>query len=377
MSSHTLIICRISLFYIFCILLGPLSVEFFIPGIMLMAKDLQVNPEQARLALILFPLGFGTAQLLYGYLADRIRPQKILVWTLVLYCLASLGCSFASKLHHVLLLRVLQSIGASGPLIIGRVLMITSLEKHKYGQILSFMGAAGSLCAVCLPLLSSAMLHSLSWRALFGMMACMSMLTMGFHALAKNALIQQNITPSSSLENWLNKNFFMNGAIAVLFYSGIFVFLTKFHDLCNVPHCHLYFSGIIFCYALGQYSSGYWVRKYIPTDRLKIVGIGLSLFSAILLLLGSAVLGRILSFAIFALAAGTLVPLTVTEALSNNKKTGLATGLLGFSQMGVAALTAGLLNSFQEVSIALLFIFISSTCFLLYKYGRVPCRIAA
>src|SRR5215217_3533274 len=79
--------------------LGPFSIDMYLPGFPAIAKDLRTTVAEVSLSLSSFFIGISAGQLLYGPLLDRFGRKKPLYVGLVVYILASAGCSMATSIN--------------------------------------------------------------------------------------------------------------------------------------------------------------------------------------------------------------------------------------------------------------------------------------
>ncbi|MFK2826654.1 MFS transporter [Bacillus sp. B190/17] len=73
-----------------------------------------LSSEQAGLLGSSVLIGYFFGALLSGYLGDKIGRKKVIMYTLVIYCLATLASAFASQWEHFFWLRVIAGFGTGG-----------------------------------------------------------------------------------------------------------------------------------------------------------------------------------------------------------------------------------------------------------------------
>src|SRR6478735_9219937 len=91
-------------FYLILILglltaIGPFSIDMYLPAFPDIAKGLHTTVAQVTLSLSSFFIGISFGQLLYGPLLERFGRKKPLYIGLLLYILASVGCTIAGSVH--------------------------------------------------------------------------------------------------------------------------------------------------------------------------------------------------------------------------------------------------------------------------------------
>lgn len=107
--------------FAFTLLLGLLSslptfgIDMILPSLSDTAADLGATQAEAGLALSAYLLGLGAALPVYGPVSDRFGRKPIMIFGCVVIIMASVGCIWSHSLLELLLFRVLQGAGASGP----------------------------------------------------------------------------------------------------------------------------------------------------------------------------------------------------------------------------------------------------------------------
>lgn len=101
-----------------CLCLGSclpgLSSTVYFPAMPVMTADLNAPSVAVTLTTSLFVLFMGIAPIFWAVMADHYRIRKILIETsLVIFIIASLGCALVSNVWGLVVLRCIQSIGAS------------------------------------------------------------------------------------------------------------------------------------------------------------------------------------------------------------------------------------------------------------------------
>src|SRR5690606_8147143 len=90
---------------------APFSIDMYLPGFPLIAKDLHTSTAQVALSLSSFFVGVSLGQLLYGPLLDRFGRKRPLYAGLVVYLLASVGCALTTSIDVLIALRFIQALG--------------------------------------------------------------------------------------------------------------------------------------------------------------------------------------------------------------------------------------------------------------------------
>ena len=138
---------------ILALLLGlqPVTTDLYLPALPAITEGFGAGMVQAQLTLTALLLAFGLSQLLWGPLSDRFGRRPILLWGMLAYTLASLGCTLAPSMDWLILGRMVQG-AAMGAGVMASRAMVRDLYPPAEGatvmsQALTGLGAIACLCA--------------------------------------------------------------------------------------------------------------------------------------------------------------------------------------------------------------------------------------
>src|SRR5215218_6410164 len=91
--------------------IGPFSIDMYLPGFPTIALNLHTTVDYVAYSLSSFFIGICVGQLLCGPLLDRFGRKLPLCIGLVIYILASIGCSLSRSVELLIGFRFLQALG--------------------------------------------------------------------------------------------------------------------------------------------------------------------------------------------------------------------------------------------------------------------------
>jgi DHA1 family bicyclomycin/chloramphenicol resistance-like MFS transporter len=145
--------------------LGPFSIDMYLPGFPAIEREFGESGVERTMATYL--LGIALGQLVYGPVSDRFGRKPPLYLGLTLYAFGALGCALATNMSMLMLLRVVQAIGACAPLVIGRAVVRDRCEPHEAARAYSTLMLIVSLGPIIAPTLGGWIITVSSWRAVF------------------------------------------------------------------------------------------------------------------------------------------------------------------------------------------------------------------
>ena len=146
-----------------------LSIDAMLPALPQIAADLAVgNPNDTQLVIGLFLLGNAFGQLLFGPLSDTFGRKPVIVAGLSLFLVGCAVSVFAESFSILLLGRVLQGVGASGPRTVSMSMVRDLYSGRSMAQIMSISMSIFILVPMLAPALGQAIMLLMGWRYIFG-----------------------------------------------------------------------------------------------------------------------------------------------------------------------------------------------------------------
>lgn len=147
--------------------LGPFSIDMYLPGFPAIAQDLHTTAAKVSLSLSGYFVGISLGQLLYGPLLDRFGRKPPLYVGLIIYILASAGCAMVTSIEGLILMRIIQAIGSCAAAV-ASVVMVRDLFPVKdnakvFSLLLLVLGASPMIA----PTVGGYVTAAWGWQAIF------------------------------------------------------------------------------------------------------------------------------------------------------------------------------------------------------------------
>ena len=165
-GSNTLMVLSILLLVLF----SPLAIDVYLPAFPEMAEAFSVDKVIIQDTMTWFMFSLGVGQIIAGPLADRYGRRPIALFGIVLYVLCSFGIAQTHNLDTLLVLRLLQGLGACACSVAGFATVRVYFGAHKSAQIISYINALICFGTASAPILGSWITQTYGWQANFSFM---------------------------------------------------------------------------------------------------------------------------------------------------------------------------------------------------------------
>lgn len=148
--------------------LQPVITDLYLPALPLLARDLAAPMSAVQLTMSALILAFGLSQLVWGPLSDRFGRRPILLSSLVLLVLASVGATLAAQIGWLIAWRVAQGASMAAAVVCARAMVRDLYEPHQGARVMS-LGLSGlGVLAIAAPLIGGVLAMAGGWRASLG-----------------------------------------------------------------------------------------------------------------------------------------------------------------------------------------------------------------
>jgi MFS family permease len=129
--------------------------------------EFHLSNEQAGLVFTYTLVASAFGGIIAGLVADRFGRQRTLIFTILLYSLASGGSAFAQDLPQLLFWRSLVGLGLGAEWSAGAVLVAEYWPSEKRARAISLMQSGWAIGYILAALVAATVLPAYGWRAMF------------------------------------------------------------------------------------------------------------------------------------------------------------------------------------------------------------------
>lgn len=349
--------------------IGPFSIDMYLPGFPEMAIQLNTTVATVSLSLSSFFIGIAGGQLVYGPLLDRFGRKKPMMFGLVVYLLATIGCIFAGTVHSLIIWRFFQALGGCVGMVASRAMVRDLFPVTESAKIFSMLMLVVGVSPIIAPSLGGFVTATIGWRyvfvILFGM--ALGMLILVWFTLAESRKPDPgySLRPRSILKGYArvfkDPQFFTYSLTGSMAAAGLYAYISGspfvFMEILKTSEQQY---GWIFAFVAGGLITATQInnrllRKY-SSQQIIPVALIIQATAGVSLAAGAAfgllnLYGYIFFILVFLSCQGFTFPNSSALSMAPfTRNAGSASALMGGIQMAIGASTSALVGLFNDGS---------------------------
>lgn len=347
---------------------ASISTDLYLPAMPAMGRALGADAGAMELTVSGFLIGFSLGQLLWGPIGDRFGRRGPVAVGLVLFVLGSIGCATAGSASSIVAWRVLQAIGASAGVVLGRAMVRDLYEGPRAAQMMSTLIVVMAIAPLLGPIVGAEILVHAGWRAIFWALV----------AIASATLLALGSIPETLPEARRNREpllgaFFAYGPLlrrrrmlgyagaGAFFYAGVYAYIagTPFafmvhHHVPETVYGVLFAAGILGIMAANT-ANARLVRRF-GVDRLLVGGTAVAAVAGVIVAVDAfgdvgGLWGLVLPLFAFVSTSGFIVANSITGALADfPHRAGAVSALVGAIHYGAGIFGSALVGLLADGS---------------------------
>lgn len=340
---------------------GALAIDTYLPSMPAIGRDFGVGPVAVQQTLSVFLFTFAFMMLFYGTLSDSFGRRRVILVSLVLYTLGSIGAAFAPTFGVLLACRALQGLSAGAGSVIGQAIVQDRLKGAEAQKMMSHIMMVFGLAPAIAPVLGGWLHVHFGWRSTFLFLASFGALLI----VMTLRLLPESLPPEKRqafhfgtiARNYAkvlkHPQFLLLSLSVGMAFGGLSLYIGSAANfvmvILGLPETA--FAWMFIPLIGGMVAGSGWGGKRaagMAPSRLTWIGFG-TMFTAAVLNIGynalfpAAVPWAVLPLAIYTFGLAVAMPAIQMRALSLfPENRGLASSMLGFIQMMSFALVSGL-----------------------------------
>ena len=341
-------------------MLGPFSIDAYLPAFHAIGREFDVPPIAVQQTLSVYLFAYAFMMLWHGALADALGRRPVVLASLAIYALATLGCAIAGNIETLWLFRALQGLFAGAGIVVGRAIIRDRFHGPEAQRLMSQITLVFGVAPAIAPVLGGVLLNTFGWRAVFWVLLVLviALLTWASKQLPETLppSARQSLLPRHLWRNYVNvlrrPEFLLLAAIPALNFAAFFLYIASapsfLMDLLGVSSYGFawLFIPMITGVMIGALVSGRVAGMMTPRRTIGLgyilMFIGVVADLAVAMLVPPGVPWHVLPIMIYSMGSSVTMPSATLLLLDLFPTTrGLASSLQGFLQFVLAAVNAG------------------------------------
>lgn len=345
---------------------APLATDMYLPAFPDMADDLDTTATGIQLTLTAFLIGLGLGQLFIGPLSDAVgRRRPLLVGSLV--CLvASIACALAPNVEILTVARFVQGLSGAAGVVLARAIVSDTSRGTAAAKLLGVMMIISVIAPVIAPLTGGAIITSFGWRAVFWVLAGLTLLMF----IGAVVCVRESLPESARVRGGFKAT--ARGAREVLTNRDYVGYLLTFCFAFTALFAYISASPFVIQNVIGLSAGAYSLvfglnalvivitssvaaalAGRVAYRSMIVVGLAVSVLTSagllVAILNGVPMLPTLVLFALFQGSLGFIFSNATTLALEETgSHAGTGSAFLGFLQFALAAAVSPLVGLMGE-----------------------------
>ena len=343
-------------------MLGPFSIDTFIPAFAGIAASLNATPLQMQQTLSAYLFGFAFMSLFHGALSDSIGRRPVVLWGLAAFTLASMGCALSQSIGQLVFFRAVQGLTTGAGIVVSRAVVRDMFPPAQAQRVMSQITIYFGVAPAIAPMIGGVLFAHLGWHSVFWFLTLVGVLlwVANYKLLPETLHISQRqpLKVSNLMQGYWklgrDPRFLLLALASGIPFNGMFLYVLSApvflgEHLALAPTQYFWFfvltiSGIMG----GALVSGRMAGRRAPKQQIKY-GFSIMLGMAVINLLANAlfkahVSWAMLPVALFAFGWAMMVPVVTLLVLDlHPDRRGMASSLQAFIGASANGMVAGVI----------------------------------
>jgi DHA1 family bicyclomycin/chloramphenicol resistance-like MFS transporter len=343
-------------------MLGPFSIDTYIPAFSGIAQSLDATPLQMQQTLSAYLFGFALMSLFHGALSDSLGRRPVVLWGLAAFTLASMGCALSQSIGQLIFFRAVQGLTTGAGIVVSRAVVRDMFPPAAAQKVMSQITIYFGVAPAVAPMIGGVLFEHLGWHSVFWFLTAVGVVlwTANYRLLPETLHLthRQPLKVNNLLQGYwklgLDPRFLFLALASGIPFNGMFLYVLSApvflgEHLALAPTQFFWFfvltiSGIM----AGAYVSGRMAGKVAPKRQIRY-GFVIMLSIALLNVLANGLFKAnmywaMLPVAIFAFGWAMMVPVITLLVLDlHPDRRGMASSLQAFIGSSANGLVAGLI----------------------------------
>ncbi len=152
-------------------MLGPFSIDTFLPAFSGIAQALGATPLQMQQTLSAYLFGYAFMNLFHGALADSFGRRPVVLWGIGVFTLASVGCALSPTIGWLVFFRALQGLSTGAGIVVSRAVIRDMFPPEEAQRVMSQVTIYFGVAPAIAPVIGGWLFVHVDWHGIFWFLA--------------------------------------------------------------------------------------------------------------------------------------------------------------------------------------------------------------
>ena len=176
---------------------APLSTDMYMPSLPTMAAYFHVQAVLVNFTLVSFFVFMAIGMLIMGPISDKSGRKKALIASLILYAVGSFCCVVATNVFFMIIVRMVQGIGAGGMISISIAIIKDSFDGETRATALATVQSMSVIAPIASPVIGAIIIQFTTWRAVFIVLTAIALLCLVLALLFEESIHEDEVSEGS------------------------------------------------------------------------------------------------------------------------------------------------------------------------------------
>jgi DHA1 family bicyclomycin/chloramphenicol resistance-like MFS transporter len=343
-------------------MLGPFSIDTYIPAFSGIAQSLGATPVQMQQTLSAYLFGFAFMSLFHGAVSDSIGRRPVVLWGLAAFTLASAGCALSQSIGQLVFFRAMQGLTTGAGIVVARAVVRDMFDPTQAQKVMSQITIYFGVAPAIAPLIGGWFFVHLGWHSVFWLLTAIGvalwfanykLLPESLHLTHRQPLRVNNLM-QGYWQLGRDPRFVLLALASGVPFNGMFLYVLSapafLGEHLGLAPTQFYWFFVLTISGImgGAWLSGRMAGRMAPKQQIKY-GFSIMLLMTLLnlvanLLFKAQVAWALFPIAIFALGWALTVPVVTLLVLDlHPERRGMASSLQAFVGSSANGVVAGVI----------------------------------
>jgi DHA1 family bicyclomycin/chloramphenicol resistance-like MFS transporter len=148
-------------------MLGPFCIDAYLPAFPEIGQSLGATPIEVQQSLTAYMLAFAGMVLWHGALSDAFGRRNVVLVSLILFAIGTVGCAAVHSVEYLWFFRILQGVSAGAGVVVGRAIIRDLYHDAEAARLLSLVTMIFAIAPALAPIMGGFIVKYFDWRAIF------------------------------------------------------------------------------------------------------------------------------------------------------------------------------------------------------------------